>query len=261
MILRRLTQSLKEQNWTAIWIEFILLVTGVFLGIQVSNWNAERVAEDQSLVFTQRLRADLKIEAWNYEYMTRYYREVLANAEMALAEMEGQTELPNERFLVAAYRATQDNSPNRRRATFDELRATGNLVLIHDPTLLTAASFVYAPNTVLDMFDPQKVNSRYRLEFRMRIPMAVQSSLAEHCGDRFVPVGSFKEIANSLDYPCVTGLKPQDIDNAVHVLLTNTDVLPLLRLRVADLKSIVFTVTDSNHDSRQSLKAVMDQRP
>ena len=31
MILRRLTQSLKEQNWTAIWIEFILLVTGVFL--------------------------------------------------------------------------------------------------------------------------------------------------------------------------------------------------------------------------------------
>jgi hypothetical protein len=26
MILRRLTQSLKQQNWTAIWIEFVLLV-------------------------------------------------------------------------------------------------------------------------------------------------------------------------------------------------------------------------------------------
>lgn len=42
MILRRLSQSLKEQNWTAIWIEFVLLVDGVFLGIQVANWNEGR---------------------------------------------------------------------------------------------------------------------------------------------------------------------------------------------------------------------------
>jgi hypothetical protein len=37
MILRRLAQSLREQNWTAIGIEFVLLVLGVFLGIQVAN--------------------------------------------------------------------------------------------------------------------------------------------------------------------------------------------------------------------------------
>ncbi len=37
MILRRFSQSLKEQNWTAIGIEFVLLVLGVFLGIQVAN--------------------------------------------------------------------------------------------------------------------------------------------------------------------------------------------------------------------------------
>ena len=42
MILRRLSQSIKEQNWTAICIEFVLLVVGVFLGIQVANWNTER---------------------------------------------------------------------------------------------------------------------------------------------------------------------------------------------------------------------------
>ncbi len=42
MILRRFAEALKQQNWTAIAIEFVLLVLGVFLGIQVSNWNAER---------------------------------------------------------------------------------------------------------------------------------------------------------------------------------------------------------------------------
>lgn len=34
MILRRLAQNLKDQNWIAISIEFVLLVCGVFLGIQ-----------------------------------------------------------------------------------------------------------------------------------------------------------------------------------------------------------------------------------
>ncbi len=33
MILRQLAQHLKEQEWTAIIIEFVLLVVGVFLGI------------------------------------------------------------------------------------------------------------------------------------------------------------------------------------------------------------------------------------
>jgi hypothetical protein len=48
MILRRLSQSLKEQNWMAIAIEFVLLVLGVFLGIQVANWNAERETRQKS---------------------------------------------------------------------------------------------------------------------------------------------------------------------------------------------------------------------
>lgn len=43
MLLRRLAQNLREQNWTAITIEFVLLVLGVFLGIQVANWNEERI--------------------------------------------------------------------------------------------------------------------------------------------------------------------------------------------------------------------------
>ena len=59
MILRRLTQSLKEQNWTAIVIEFVLLVAGVFLGLQVSNWNearADRAAYEAAL---SRLGAEI----------------------------------------------------------------------------------------------------------------------------------------------------------------------------------------------------------
>lgn len=43
MILRRLTTNLKSQNWTAIAIDFVIVVIGVFLGIQASNWNQSRL--------------------------------------------------------------------------------------------------------------------------------------------------------------------------------------------------------------------------
>ena len=61
MILRRLSQALKEQNWTAILIEFVLLVAGVFLGIQVANWNAARVDRTEYEAALGRLVAEIDI--------------------------------------------------------------------------------------------------------------------------------------------------------------------------------------------------------
>jgi hypothetical protein len=63
MILRRFANALREQNWATIVIEFVLLVAGVFLGIQAANWNAERESDRRSVVFTERLKSDLRIEA------------------------------------------------------------------------------------------------------------------------------------------------------------------------------------------------------
>ena len=42
MILRRVIQHVRKQEWTAIAIDFCIVVIGVFLGIQVANWNEER---------------------------------------------------------------------------------------------------------------------------------------------------------------------------------------------------------------------------
>ena len=42
MILRRVVANLKHQHWTAIGIELVIVVVGVFIGMQVSNWNEDR---------------------------------------------------------------------------------------------------------------------------------------------------------------------------------------------------------------------------
>jgi len=72
MILRRLTENLKQQHWTAIAIELVIVVLGVFIGTQVSNWNEERETNLKGDLFTERLKTDLRAEDWTYQFMISY---------------------------------------------------------------------------------------------------------------------------------------------------------------------------------------------
>lgn len=42
MLLRRLTKHVESQNWLAVGIDFLIVVLGVFIGIQLGNWNDTR---------------------------------------------------------------------------------------------------------------------------------------------------------------------------------------------------------------------------
>ncbi len=39
MLLRRVIEHVRDQNWVAVCLDFLIVVLGVFIGIQVSNWN------------------------------------------------------------------------------------------------------------------------------------------------------------------------------------------------------------------------------
>ncbi len=60
MLPRRFSQSLREQNWTAIAVEFVLLVAGVFLGIQAANWNEARVERELVRGHLSEIAQDLR---------------------------------------------------------------------------------------------------------------------------------------------------------------------------------------------------------
>ena len=255
MILRRLSQSLKEQNWTAIFIEFILLVTGVFLGIQVSNWNQQRVTSNQAQVFIERLREDLRVEAWNYMALKSYYENVLFNAEQTLSALEGKSDISNEALIINAYRASQFGEVVRHRETYDELTATGNMGLIEDRLLRKTATEIYNGKSTENLKN-EGINSRYRIAFRMGVPIEIQDAIAKRCGDRDVAIGDYKNLGTILNYDCETGLPKSEIDLAASVLRSDPSFIPMLRLRIADVRSQLATVDLSlSQDVKASLQA------
>jgi hypothetical protein len=260
MILRRVISHFRQQEWTAIAIDFLIVVVGVFVGLQVSNWNEGRAVDQQSALFTERLTADLLEEAWNFQFLVGYYDDVLTHANKALAILEGKSAASDEALLISAYRATQYNEAFRRRATYDELTSTGNIGLIRDQTLrLTAMRIYTAP--VFDDLANEGIASRYREAFRMIVPIHVQNALAANCGDRVIITGDFNSIVDALDYDCETGLPPQTIADAAGDLRSDTTLVPYLRLRIANLQTVTGNLTTYNPEIASGLEAVMETTP
>lgn len=59
MILRRLKAHVEKENWFAVAIDFLIVVIGVFIGLQVANWNEARLNTSEERVYLERLRGDL----------------------------------------------------------------------------------------------------------------------------------------------------------------------------------------------------------
>ncbi|GLQ21682.1 hypothetical protein ACFFUB_09340 [Algimonas porphyrae] len=66
MILRRIRAHIEAENWFAVFLDFAIVVIGVFIGIQVANWNEDRAVERDQRAMLEQLYADLapRLEGW-----------------------------------------------------------------------------------------------------------------------------------------------------------------------------------------------------
>lgn len=254
MILRRLTQNLKQQNWTAIWIEFILLVCGVFLGMQVSNWNAERELSKKTAVFTERLLADLRYELWSERLLIEYYKDVQDNAVLALDALSGEKTQTDEKFLISAYRSSQYRWNIQRRATYDELVSTGSIGLIASDKLRELAISMFTNPMNMDNMNDAK-NSEYRKIFRENVAADVQKELLNACGDKNIDALDYTDIASQLDYACKLNLPLEKIQAASEALKNQSRLIPALQKRYADLGTAVHDTSFTHANNLDLFKA------
>ena len=61
MIFKRAVAKLRAQEWTAILIELGIVILGVFIGTQVSNWNAGRLEKVETRRMLVQLKPNLKL--------------------------------------------------------------------------------------------------------------------------------------------------------------------------------------------------------
>jgi hypothetical protein len=179
MLLRRVIEHFRKQEWTAIGIDFVIVVLGVFIGIQVANLNAERVDRQRANAYLERIHSDLDTDLRNFRdriafwgVVSGYGRAGLAYAETGDARGESQWDL-----LLAYFQASQVAEYYTSSATWDELKSAGELHLIADVELRNALASYYtnAANPVLTE------RPAYRVHVRGVVPIDVQDHIWSRC--------------------------------------------------------------------------------
>jgi hypothetical protein len=54
MILRRLTKHVKGQNWFAVGLDFVIVVVGILIAFQITNWANENERREIEVNYTKR---------------------------------------------------------------------------------------------------------------------------------------------------------------------------------------------------------------
>ena len=58
MLLRRLTDHVSEQNWTAVALDFGIVLVGVLLAFQINAWNENRMERAEQKAALERLLSE-----------------------------------------------------------------------------------------------------------------------------------------------------------------------------------------------------------
>jgi len=235
LILRRFSHHIKEQNWFAVGLDVIVVIVGIFLGMQVTEWNDERKTEARSQEYTKRLLADLLVE---YKYVTsleEYFSTAYKSGTKAFKGLTDSNNMNNQEILINAFRATQSNWYERHRATFDELVSAGDLRLIADIDLRNTAARFYSNSTETYKIVSDSLSfTEYRNLFDETINPEIRAKLNELCGDKVDKSNiNNKNVIFTIDYECELDVDTVLIDEAIKALKENPNLKTALRRQTA----------------------------
>lgn len=228
MIYKRFAANLRAQNWFAIGIEFAIVVAGVFVGTQVSNWNAERLEKRE----TQRMLAQLKP---NLQSLTdfsasarTYYATTRRYADTAFAGWRRDPEVSDSDFVIAAYQASQIIGIATNSSSWSTVLGADQLRKIEDPETRYQLSFLMSAD--YSIIDVSSVDTPYRQNVRRWIPIDLQDAIRTRCGDR--PAAS-NALTTILPTTCDVELDAKKAADAATILRAHPELVQDLQWHMA----------------------------
>jgi hypothetical protein len=212
MAIRRFRDHFAQQNWFAVVLDVLIVVLGVFLGIQVNNWNEGRLERQQGRDYRAMLVDDLNTNLSDLAMRRHYYEWVRAEALATLADLDRPSRDLDESFLLEAYQASQMQPWSLKRDTYDQILAVGAMSRLGSPLLRDriANYYVGADVTGTNMI----ALPPYREILRRVMPYPVQQSIRARCNER-IEVDERGATHIITPSACELGLDPGGVRQAV----------------------------------------------
>jgi len=144
MLLRRITKHVKDQNWFAVGLDFLIVVVGVFIGLQVANWNETRQDQIKEDHYLERLDAEMDVIRTRLTTGVETFEDSVRNIELLLDvrrkyDAEPSAETPADSVLSTAANGVAIGAvPAGSPTAFKEMVASGSLEILTNEELRQA---------------------------------------------------------------------------------------------------------------------------
>jgi hypothetical protein len=142
MLLRSITHHVKQQNWFAVWVDFVIVVVGVFVGLQAQEWSNDRADRNAERAAIGRLIVEYQQNLEILEADKEESREALAATEalLSMIALGNYPEEMDEGIAQTILSCLQNAKFVPALGTTNSLMASGDLNLIGDPEIQKALS-------------------------------------------------------------------------------------------------------------------------
>ena len=212
MVLRGVRDRLWHHDWLHALIDLLIVMAGVFLGMQANNWNEERLHRQRGEQNRLMLIDDLQENQQNLAVRTGYYQWVRSQALKTLAAMAKPPSALGDQFLIDAYQSSQILPWALKRNTYDEILSIGGMAEIGSPHLQDQISNYYEGSEVTGM--NLSTVTPYHDILRRVMPYAAQLQIRTTCGEK-ISEDSRGQVVMIIPRNCAIRLDPATLRQAV----------------------------------------------
>ncbi len=250
----RLLLRLREHDWLAALIELVIVIAGILIALQVSNWNQDRGDRQRGVRYAHRLAAEVATDQRAMDEALAFWTRVGDFGKAAMAHAEHGTLAGGDAWktAIAYHQASQLFPFELEDTTFVEMRDSGALALIADETLRKRIADYYRMGGAGLRANILYHRPEYRPEVRGLTPWTVQEYIWKSC---------FRQ-RNGASQDLIDCASPLSDDEARHLLdahRASPTLLPRLRewMSVMAVSAIVVEGMTADAESlERALRAV-----
>lgn len=253
MSLSRVIDHVKAQNWTAVFLDFFIVVAGILIAFQITDWSERRAERARATGYLERLDEDIASDIDKYTRRALEFCASVANyGDTALnyADNAYRGDKSYWQLLVAFFQASQLDNFDLTHPTFDEMTSAGDIGLIRDVALRKSLSRYYGNS----FFNALSESPDYRRHVRGEIPIDIQTYIWSAC---------FKSdpYSGQTMIECDAPVSEERAKEIVDALAGDPALMSDLRYWISNLRVVVIISTDrirEAQDLRNAIRAALD---
>ena len=139
MLLRRITKHVKDQNWFAVSLDFLIVIAGILIAFQITNWNEARRASANERALLVQLQEEFEEIEFELEKQISIRSEWIDNIGILITLLEdGVLDVDDLTVKTALDSATATGRRPARSAAYLQLMSNGGLSTLGNDDLKKA---------------------------------------------------------------------------------------------------------------------------